>query len=69
MTRSAISVPLGCWFDTDEILGRQLHILVYVEHIWLMLSRTHSNLKIGASSTGRCNTIQCVDSTMPPREK
>jgi hypothetical protein len=22
MTRSAISVPLGCWFDTDEILGR-----------------------------------------------
>jgi hypothetical protein len=22
-----------------------------------------------ASSTGRCNTIQCVDSTMLPREK
>jgi len=33
--------------------------------IWLDFTCTIS----AASSTGRCNTIQCVDSAMLPREK
>src|SRR5712692_2420086 len=32
-------------------------------------SGTEPLLIVGASSTGRCNTIQCVDSTMLPWEK
>ena len=32
-------------------------------------SQLAEDLINAASSTGRCNTIQCVDSTMLPREK
>ena len=35
----------------------------------LAMAEIASATKYSASSTGRCNTIQCVDSTVLPREK
>jgi hypothetical protein len=47
MTRSAISVPPVCWFDTDEILGRQIVLGWKMQNnvpVWLAIemSDTHS---------------------------
>src|SRR5271168_1335615 len=67
-----ISFPNTCTVLIFFIAGLLFLCLEHVEHWERIASRWRpafsSHLISRASSTGRCNTIQCVDSAMLPRE-